>query len=153
MFVCKFLANEADREKIALARKILLQHISEPLTIRELSRKAAINEFNRKSEESENEFTHSDQWYFIDLIFVFSEKDNLFKILYSTISNDDFFLGKVYGNRGKSQVIDWWIESMEEELRWYILNKKLFGGCRIASNPEINSGNSILCMKQAVFNR
>lgn len=43
-FACKFLANEADREKIALAREILLQHISEPLTIRELSRKAAINE-------------------------------------------------------------------------------------------------------------
>lgn len=43
-FTCKFLANEADREKIALAREILLQHISEPLTIRELSRKAAINE-------------------------------------------------------------------------------------------------------------
>lgn len=43
-FTCKFLANEADREKIALAREILLQHIGEPLTIRELSRKAAINE-------------------------------------------------------------------------------------------------------------
>ena len=43
-FTCKFLANEADREKIILAREILLEHISEPLTIRELSRKAAINE-------------------------------------------------------------------------------------------------------------
>jgi len=43
-FTCKFLANDADREKIALARKILLEHISEPLTIKELSRKAAINE-------------------------------------------------------------------------------------------------------------
>ena len=43
-FSCKFLANEADREKIALAREILLEHISEPLTIKELSRKAAINE-------------------------------------------------------------------------------------------------------------
>ncbi len=43
-FSCKFLANEADREKITLAREILLQHISEPLTIKELSRKAAINE-------------------------------------------------------------------------------------------------------------
>lgn len=43
-FSCKFLANEADREKISLAREILLQHISEPLTIKELSRKAAINE-------------------------------------------------------------------------------------------------------------
>ena len=43
-FSCKFLANEADREKISLAREVLLQHISEPLTIKELSRKAAINE-------------------------------------------------------------------------------------------------------------
>lgn len=43
-FTCKFLANDADREKIALARDILLQHIGEPLTIKELSRKAAINE-------------------------------------------------------------------------------------------------------------
>lgn len=43
-FTSKFLANEADREKIALAREILLQHISEPLTIKALSRKAAINE-------------------------------------------------------------------------------------------------------------
>ncbi len=43
-FSCKFLAHEADREKIALARTILLEHIGEPLTIKELSRKAAINE-------------------------------------------------------------------------------------------------------------
>src|SRR5665213_2848948 len=43
-FTCKFLANEADREKISLARDVLLQHIGEPLTIKELSRKAAINE-------------------------------------------------------------------------------------------------------------
>ncbi len=43
-FACKFLTNEADREKIALARNILLEHIGEPLTIKELSRKAAINE-------------------------------------------------------------------------------------------------------------
>ena len=43
-FTCKFLANEADREKIRNAREILLQHISEPLTIKALSRKAAINE-------------------------------------------------------------------------------------------------------------
>jgi AraC-like DNA-binding protein len=43
-FSCKFLANEADREKISLARDVLLQHIGEPLTIKELSRKAAINE-------------------------------------------------------------------------------------------------------------
>ncbi|MEP6594945.1 MAG: AraC family transcriptional regulator [Ginsengibacter sp.] len=43
-FSCKFLANEADRDKISMAREILLKHISEPLTIRELSRKVAINE-------------------------------------------------------------------------------------------------------------
>jgi AraC family transcriptional regulator len=43
-FQCKFLANGADREKINLAREILLEHIGEPLTIRELSRKVAINE-------------------------------------------------------------------------------------------------------------
>jgi len=43
-FSCKFLANEADREKISLARDVLIQHIGEPLTIKELSRKAAINE-------------------------------------------------------------------------------------------------------------
>lgn len=41
---CKFLANEADREKIIKAREILLQHIGEPITIKELSRKVAINE-------------------------------------------------------------------------------------------------------------
>jgi AraC-like DNA-binding protein len=43
-FECKFLANEADREKIRQAREILLKHISEPLTIKALSRKVAINE-------------------------------------------------------------------------------------------------------------
>lgn len=43
-FSCKFLANEEDRKKIELAREVLLQHICEPLTIKELSRKAAINE-------------------------------------------------------------------------------------------------------------
>lgn len=40
----KFLANEADREKISKARELLLQHIGEPITIKELSRKVAINE-------------------------------------------------------------------------------------------------------------
>jgi AraC family transcriptional regulator len=44
VFTCKFLANEADREKITKAREVLLQHIGEPLTIKELSRKVAINE-------------------------------------------------------------------------------------------------------------
>jgi AraC-like DNA-binding protein len=41
---CKFLANEDDREKIVKAREILIQHIGEPITIKELSRKVAINE-------------------------------------------------------------------------------------------------------------
>jgi AraC-like DNA-binding protein len=41
---CKFLANEADREKISRAREILIEHIGEPITIKELSRKVAINE-------------------------------------------------------------------------------------------------------------
>jgi AraC family transcriptional regulator len=41
---CKFLSNEADREKIARAREVLIQHIGDPITIRELSRKVAINE-------------------------------------------------------------------------------------------------------------
>jgi AraC family transcriptional regulator len=41
---CKFLANEADREKIVKAREILVKHIGDPITIKELSRKVAINE-------------------------------------------------------------------------------------------------------------
>jgi AraC family transcriptional regulator len=41
---CKFLANDADREKIIKAREILLEHIGNPITIKELSRKVAINE-------------------------------------------------------------------------------------------------------------
>ena len=44
IFACKFLANADDREKITRAREVLLQHIGEPLTIKELSRKVAINE-------------------------------------------------------------------------------------------------------------
>ncbi len=43
-FACKFLSNEEDREKIINAREILLQHIGEPITIKALSRKVAINE-------------------------------------------------------------------------------------------------------------
>jgi len=43
-FTCKFLSNEEDREKIINAREILLQHIGEPITIKALSRKVAINE-------------------------------------------------------------------------------------------------------------
>jgi AraC family transcriptional regulator len=44
VFACKFLANEADREKITKAREVLLEHIGEPITIKELSRKVAMNE-------------------------------------------------------------------------------------------------------------
>ena len=44
VFTCKFLANEADRDKIMKAREVLLQHIGEPITIKALSRKVAINE-------------------------------------------------------------------------------------------------------------
>ncbi|MES2430598.1 MAG: AraC family transcriptional regulator [Bacteroidota bacterium] len=44
VFNCKFLANESDRDKITKAREVLLKHIGEPLTIKELSRKVAINE-------------------------------------------------------------------------------------------------------------
>ncbi len=43
-FACKFLANDLDREKILNAREVLLQHIGDPITIKELSRKVAINE-------------------------------------------------------------------------------------------------------------
>ncbi|MEO6915294.1 MAG: AraC family transcriptional regulator [Chitinophagaceae bacterium] len=43
-FSCKFLANEADRDKIARAREILIDQIGEPITIKELSRKVAMNE-------------------------------------------------------------------------------------------------------------
>ena len=43
-FACKFLSNEADREKITLAREILLQRIGDPITIKELSRKVGTNE-------------------------------------------------------------------------------------------------------------
>jgi AraC family transcriptional regulator len=41
---CKFLSNEADRERVTKAREILIQHIGEPITIKELSRKVAMNE-------------------------------------------------------------------------------------------------------------
>ena len=43
-FTCKFLANVEDREKIMKAREVLLEHIGEPITIKALSRKVAINE-------------------------------------------------------------------------------------------------------------
>jgi AraC-like DNA-binding protein len=43
-FQCKFLFAETEREKILQARDILIAQIGEPLTIRALSRKVAINE-------------------------------------------------------------------------------------------------------------
>ncbi len=43
-FSCKFLANDLDKAKILNAREVLLQHIGDPITIKELSRKVAINE-------------------------------------------------------------------------------------------------------------
>lgn len=43
-FTCKFLANQSDRDKIMHARDVLLQHLGDPITIKELSRKVAINE-------------------------------------------------------------------------------------------------------------
>lgn len=41
---CKFLSNEADREKVLKAREVLVQQIGEPITIKQLSRKVAMNE-------------------------------------------------------------------------------------------------------------
>jgi AraC-like DNA-binding protein len=43
-FSCKFLADERGKESIYQARDILLQHIGDPITIKELSRKVAMNE-------------------------------------------------------------------------------------------------------------
>jgi AraC family transcriptional regulator len=43
-FACKFLADDFGKERIYQAREILLQRIGEPITIKELSRKVAINE-------------------------------------------------------------------------------------------------------------
>lgn len=43
-FSCKFLEDERSREGIYQARDILLQHIGDPITIKELSRKVAMNE-------------------------------------------------------------------------------------------------------------
>lgn len=44
IITCKFLANGADRDKIIKAREVLIEHIGEPITIKELSRKVAMNE-------------------------------------------------------------------------------------------------------------
>ena len=44
VITCKFLHNENDREKVARARDVLLQQIGEPITIKQLSRRVAMNE-------------------------------------------------------------------------------------------------------------
>ena len=41
---CRFLSNAADKVKVEQARDILIKHIGEPITIKELSRKVAMNE-------------------------------------------------------------------------------------------------------------
>ncbi|GAB3014908.1 hypothetical protein GCM10027051_18160 [Niabella terrae] len=41
---CRFLNSESDREKIIMARDLLIQNIGQPLTIKELSRRVAMNE-------------------------------------------------------------------------------------------------------------
>lgn len=43
-FECKFLTSEESRASIVRARDILLDHICDPITIRDLSKKVAINE-------------------------------------------------------------------------------------------------------------
>jgi AraC-like DNA-binding protein len=43
-FTCKFLEDEYSRNGIYSARDILLQHIGDPITIKELIRKVAMNE-------------------------------------------------------------------------------------------------------------
>lgn len=44
VIACKFLSNEADREKVMKAREVLVKQIGEPITIKQLSRKVAMNE-------------------------------------------------------------------------------------------------------------
>lgn len=41
---CRFLNNIADKEKVAQAKELLVQRIGDPITIKELSRKVAMNE-------------------------------------------------------------------------------------------------------------
>lgn len=43
-FTCKFLSNETDREKVTRARELLLENLGDPITIKELSKKVAMNE-------------------------------------------------------------------------------------------------------------
>lgn len=43
-YTCKFLEDDHSRDAVYKSREILIEHIGDPLTIRELSRKVAINE-------------------------------------------------------------------------------------------------------------
>lgn len=43
-FSCRFLSNDTDRDKMLKARDLLHQHIGNPITIKELSRKVGTNE-------------------------------------------------------------------------------------------------------------
>ncbi|MDE1193416.1 MAG: AraC family transcriptional regulator [Arachidicoccus sp.] len=44
VFTCRFLADESGMEKIYLAKDVLLENLGTPITIKELSRRVAINE-------------------------------------------------------------------------------------------------------------
>lgn len=44
VFACKFLNDDRSKQQIYQAKEILLQHIGDPITIKELSRKVAMNE-------------------------------------------------------------------------------------------------------------
>lgn len=44
VYACKFLEDERGRKTIAMARTVLLQHIGDPITIKDLARKVATNE-------------------------------------------------------------------------------------------------------------
>lgn len=44
VYQCKFLEDERGRDTISRAREILLQHIGDPITIKDLARKVATNE-------------------------------------------------------------------------------------------------------------
>lgn len=41
---CRFLANDAERDKVIDAQRVIREHLDRPLTIKELSRKVAMNE-------------------------------------------------------------------------------------------------------------
>lgn len=41
---CRFLANDTERDKVVEAQKVIREHLDSPLTIKELSRKVAMNE-------------------------------------------------------------------------------------------------------------